>query len=364
MYAKKETIIKDEQFNVPKIGEIVQGKIIANGNASVFLDLGAPGTGIIYGKEFYESRNRLKDLKIGDTVFAKIIDLENEDGYVELSLNEAKKEMAWKDLLQKKEKDEVLTVKILSANKGGLTTDVLGIPAFIPVSQLSAAHYPKVDGGDVKKILQQLQKFIGKEMKVKILDFSEREEKLILSEKAREMKKIKEAIKNYNVGDVVNAEVTGIASFGVFVKFSSNKNKKEINDSEEELEGLIHISELSWKLVKDPLEIVKIGQKIQAKIIDISEDKVSLSLKAMEKDPWDGVEGKYKKGDIVEGKVKKINLFGILVEITPDIQGLCHVSEFSSFEEMKESVELDKKYKFEILLIDSSNHRMNLRLSK
>ena len=362
MYAKKETIIKDEQFNVPKIGEIVQGKIIANGNASVFLDLGALGTGIIYGKEFYESRNKLKDLKVGDTVFAKIIDLENEDGYIELSLNKAKREMAWKDLSQKKENDEVFTVKISSANKGGLTTDVFGIPAFIPVSQLSAAHYPKVDGGDVKKILQQLQKFIGEEMKVKILDFNEREEKLILSEKAREMKKIKEAIKNYNVGDVVNAEVTGIASFGVFVKFSNNE--KETDNSEEELEGLIHISELSWKLVKDPLEIVKIGQKIQAKIIDISEDKVSLSLKAMEKDPWDGVEEKYKKGDIVEGKVKKINLFGILVEITPDIQGLCHVSEFGSFEEMKESVELDKKYKFEILLIDSSRHKMSLRLSK
>jgi len=364
---------KDNQFNMPKIGEIVQGKIIAKGNASVFFDLGVWGTGIIYGKEFYEARDKLKDLKTGDAAFAKIVDLENEDGYIELSLNKAKKELAWRELSQKKEQEESLNVRISGANKGGLIAEVSGISAFLPVSQLSAAHYPKVDGGDSQKIFQQLQKFIGKEMKVKVLDFDPREEKLILSEKAKEIKKMQEALENYKVGDVVNAEVTGIADFGIFVKFGGGKkkNKKEINPienktdgTEEELEGLIHISELSWQLIKNPSELVKIGQKLKVKIIDISGNKVSLSLKAMGKDPWENIEEKYKKGDIVEGEITKINPFGAFVEITPDIQGLCHISEFGSLKKMEETLKPGEKYKFKIYLIEPSKHRMSLKLEE
>ena len=364
---------KNNQFDMPKIGEIVQGKIIAKGNASVFFDLGVWGTGIIYGKEFYEARDKLKDLKIGDAAFAKIVDLENEDGYIELSLNKAKKELAWRELSQKKEQEESLNVKISGANKGGLVAEVSGISAFLPVSQLSAAHYPKVDGGDSQKILQQLQKFIGKEMKVKVLDFDPREEKLILSEKAKEIKKIQEALENYKVGDAVNAEVTGIADFGIFVKFGGKKKKGEeetepaesgASEIKEELEGLIHISELSWQLIKNPSELVKIGQKLKVKIIDISGNKVSLSLKAMGKDPWENIEEKYKKGDIVEGEITKINPFGAFVEITPDIQGLCHISEFGSLKKMEETLKPGEKYKFKIYLIEPSKHRMSLKLEE
>jgi len=333
----KNILEKENLMKPPKIGEIVQGKIVNKGKASIFLDLGIWGTGIIYGREFYEAKNKLKDLKIGDKVFTKITDLENEEGFIELSLTKAGKELAWEELSRKKESDETIKVKISGANKGGLLAEVSGIPAFLPVSQLSQANYPKVEGGDSQKILMSLQKFIGKEIEVKIFDFDQKEEKLILSEKAKETKKIKELLKKYEIGDVVETEVTGIVDFGVFVKFlPSEALAKE--GSIQTLEGLIHISELDWQLIENPSEIVKLGQKIKAKIIDISNGKVSLSLKALKKDPWKDIKEKYKKGDIVKGEVTKFNSFGVFIKISPQIQGLCHVSEFGSQKKMEETL--------------------------
>jgi len=350
---------KNDNLKPPKIGEIVQGKIINKGQASVFLDLGPWGTGIIYGKEFYEAKDKLKNLKIGDDAFVKIIDLENEQGYIEVSLTQAGKELAWEELKQKKEKEEAVTVKIIGANKGGLLARVSGIPAFLPVSQLSSENYPKVEGGDTQKILKALQKFIGKEMKVRIFDFNEKEEKLILSEKEKDRKKIKKLLENYKAGDIVEAEVTGIVDFGVFVKFSPSKAPIK-EKSIEYLEGLIHISELDWQLIEDPSEIVKIGQKVKAKIIDISDSRISLSLKALKKDPWENIEEKFKKGDIVEGKVTKFNPFGAFIQLSPKIQGLCHISEFGSQNKMEEALKIGEKYKFKILLIDPAEHRLTL----
>ena len=361
----KEIIEKNDLLKPPKVGEIVQGKIVGKGKASVFLDLGTLGTGIIYGKEFYEAKDKLKDLKIGDSVFTKITDLENEEGYIELSLTKAGEELAWGQLSDKKEKDESIVVKISGANKGGLLAEVSGIPAFLPVSQLSPANYPKVEGGDSQKILMSLQKFIGKEIEVKIFDFNQKEEKLILSEKAKETKKIKEILKNYKIGDVVEGEITGVVNFGAFIKFSPSvaaTKEGPAEETPENLEGLIHISELDWQLIEDPSEIVKVGQKVKAKIIDISNGKVSLSLKALKKDPWKDIEEKYKKGDIVKGEVTKFNPFGVFIKISPQIQGLCHVSEFGSQKKMEETLKIGEKYDFKILLIEPAEHRMTLKL--
>lgn len=347
----KEILEKNDLLKPPKVGEIIEGQIIGKGRSAVFLDLGPIGTGIIYGKEFYEAKEKLKGLKIGDRIFAKIIDLETEDGYIELSISGASKELAFEILKQKKETGEPILVKISGANKGGLIAEVSGIPAFLPVSQLSPEHYPKIEGGDKAKILRELQKFIGNELEVKILDFSQRNEQIILSERAKVLDRIKEVLKNYKVGTVVEGEITGVTDFGAFMKFGEN------------LEGLIHISELDWKIIEDPTEIVKIGEKVKAKIIDISNDRVSLSLKALKKDPWEGIEKKYKKGDIVLGKVIKFNPFGAIVQLTPKIQGLCHISEFEGGK-MEAVLKMRKKYKFQILLVDEKEHKMSLRLVK
>lgn len=345
-----------------KKGDIIGGKIIGYGQAAFFLDLEFLGAGIIYGKEFYQAKNKLKNLKIGDKVFAKVIDLENEDGFLELSLSQASDQLNWENIKQQKENQEILTIEISGANKGGLLTEVSGIPAFLPVSQLLPEHYPKIGGGDLSKILKELQKFIGQKLQVKILDFSQKEKKLILSEKAKNSEKIKETLKEYKVGDIKEGEITGLTNFGAFIKILPPKrlNKKDIP----EIEGLIHVSELDWQIIENPSQIVKVGQKIKAKILEISEDKVFLSLKALKKDPWQDIEKKYKKGDKLTGKVTKFNPFGAFIQVTSKIQGLCHISEFITKSKMEEVLKINKKYDFQILSIDSKEHRMSLKIDK
>lgn len=346
----------DNSIKPPKIGDIIEGKVIGKGRSSVFLDLGPFGTGIIFGKEFIEAKSRLKNLKKGEGLFVKVVDLENEDGYLELSLTKAGKELAWEELSRAKEKDETIKVRITGANKGGLLVEVFGISAFLPVSQLSSANYPKVEGGDSQKILKSLQKFIGKEMEVKVLDFDRKEEKLILSEKAKDNKKIKEILEKYKIGDVIEGEITGVVDFGAFIKFPDGAGPDDF------LEGLIHISELDWQLIEDPSSVIKVGEKIKAKIIDISDKKVSLSIKALKQDPWKDIEERYKKGEVVEGEVVKFNSFGAFVKLSQYIQGLCHISEFSSQEKMEEILKIGRSYQFQILSIEPAEHRMSLKL--
>ncbi|MDD2913462.1 MAG: S1 RNA-binding domain-containing protein [Candidatus Pacebacteria bacterium] len=351
----KDDIPKEENepknfLKIPKVGDIIEGKIIGTGKASVFVDLGIFGAGIIYGREFYESRDKIKSLERGSVIFAKVIELENEDNYVELSLNQAGRELSWDALKTKKENDELSVVKIIGANKGGLLTELFGVTAFIPVSQLSAQNYPKVEGGDNQKILKALQKFVGKEMEVKIFDLDQKENKLILSEKAKKDEGMALILEGYKPGDVIEGEITGIVDFGAFVKFG-----------DENIEGLIHISELDWRLVKSPSEVVKVGEKVKLKIVSIDKNKVSLSLKALKKDPWDNIDKKYKKGDIVKGKIIKLNVFGAFVQLSSDFQGLCHVSEFGNFKKMEKEIEEEKDYKFEIISIEPNEHRIGLK---
>jgi ribosomal protein S1 len=254
----KEILEKNANFKPPKIGDIVEGKVISKKAFAIYLDLGIFGTGIIYGKEFKRAKKELKNLKIGDKVLAKIIDLDNEDGFVELSVAGATKEIALEMLRKKKEAGEKIKVKILGANKGGLLTKVSGIDAFLPISQLSLENYSQVGNKDPEEVLEQLKKFIGKEMEVKILGILEKDAQVILSEKlAKEEKEIEEC----KVGDVVEAEVSGITDFGIFLKFGKN------------LEGLVPISETN------PNSNLKIGERVKAKIISIEGNKATLSLK-------------------------------------------------------------------------------------
>lgn len=358
----KNLLENNNLMKPPRIGEIVKGKVIGKEKGALFLDLGAIGAGIIFGKEFYDAKDILRGLKIGDLVFAKVTDLEDENGYIELSINQAGKELTWEELTLKKESKELITVKILGANKGGLLAELSGTPAFLPVSQLSSANYPKVEGGDALKILKELQKFVGKEMAVQIFDLDQKTEKLILSEKLKEADKIRDFLKNYKVADVVDGEITGIVDFGVFMKFPVSA--KTASEKGPELEGLVHISELDWQLIENPADIVKLGQKVKAKIIDISGDKVSLSLKALKEDPWKDIEKKYKKGDVVKCRVTKFNPFGAFVQLEPQIQGLCHISEFGIKTKMEEALKIGKKYDFQIVSIEPAEHRISLKLAE
>lgn len=259
--------IKSEIICPPKVGEIVEGKVLSRGRSSVFLDLGPKGIGIIYGKEFQKARDALKDLKIGDKVTTKLLDLESEEGYRELSLIEAAKEVAWNVLEEKKEEGEVMEAEIKGANRGGLVCEIQGIPGFLPASQLSPKHYPKVGNGERARIASILQKFVGKKLKVKIIVLDPKREKLILSEKDLKTERQKEGLTEYKVGDIIEGKITGVTNFGAFLGFGEN------------LEGLVHASEISDVKSWTPTQILKIGQKVKAKIIEIVNNRIYLSLK-------------------------------------------------------------------------------------
>ena len=352
---QEKPLEKTDVLRLFRIGDIVEGQIIGTGRSSVYLNLGPQGTGIIFGREFQEEKDQLKGVKVGDTVAAKIVELENDDGYIELSMREAGQELTWGKLKEQKAAEELIKVKIVGANKGGLLADIFGMQAFLPVSQLSQEHYPKVEDGDSAKILQALQAFMGEELEVEIFDLDPKEGKIILSERSKERRKLKEILTQYKVGDTIEGEITGVVDFGAFVKFGADG---------EEIEGLIHISEIDWQIIDDPSLFLKIGDKLKAQIIDISNGRASLSLKILKEDPWKESAKKYQKGDVVEGKVTKLNPFGTFVEIEPKIQGLCHISEFQTRKTMEEILQVGVTKKFQILEINPEEHRMSLKLAE
>ena len=347
---------------IPKVGQIVKGKILEIGRFSILVDLGPLGTGIILGREIKESKYLLKSLELGDEVSIMVVEPENENGYVELSLKDAHQEQIWNDLNKLKEEKGLIKIKIIQANRGGLVVEFKGITGFLPVSQLSTENYPRIDDGDKQKILNHLNKFVNKEMQVKIIDIDAKKSKLIVSEKASEQEQVKEILKDFKVGDVIEGEVSGVVDFGAFVRFKPKNKKEKFPDI---LEGLVHISELDWQLIEDPRTIVKTGDKVQAKIIGIENDgRISLSIKALKKNPWEEIENKYQKDQIINGKITKFNHFGVFVQIDKDIHGLVHVSEFENAQDMKEKLEIGKEYKFKILSIEPKSHKMALSLAK
>lgn len=350
-----KNILKSQKsfFQLPKVGDIVEGSVIGKESGVLYIDLNILGTGVVYGTEYFKVQDEIKKLKQGDKLVAKIIDVENDDGYRELSLKKAEEEKNWKYLQEKQASREVIDVKITDANKGGLMARIGDLDGFLPVSQLTPANYPRVEGGDKSRILQELKKFVGITMRVHILDADPKNNKLIFSEKSAESEAINSSLSKYKIDDVVEGEITGVVDFGAFIKFDPI------------LEGLIHISELDWSLVEKPSDVIKIGDKVKAKIVDIAEDgKVSLSLKALKDNPWKDIEKKYKKGDKVDGEVTKLNSYGALVKLDNNIQGLIHISEFTSEEELKAQVKIDTKYKFEILSVDPEEHRISLKLAE
>jgi small subunit ribosomal protein S1 len=358
-------LLEENPVKIPQIGDVLEGVVIDITSNSLLLDLGALGTGIVLGKEIKDGL-AVGKVKKGDKVGATLIDLENEEGYIELSIREASYERAWDDLEAKRDAMGAVITKVLDANKGGLMVEVNGITGFVPVSQLSSEHYPRVEDGDKNKILELLKKLVGKEMLVRILDADRETEKLIVSERAASSEKEKEVISQLQAGDVIEGEVSGVVDFGAFIKFLPPAKMASDRESDK-LEGLVHISELAWQLIDDPRTIVKTGDKVKAKIIGIDDTRISLSMKALAKDPWSEIAEKYKVGDIVSGKIDKINPFGAFVYLDKDIHGLAHVSEFQEVypgKKMDEILRAGEAYDWKILSIEPKDHRMGLMIVK
>lgn len=348
-----ELLLKQKAEHSPflKIGDIVDGTVMEKKGSRLFVDLGINGTGIVFGREYYEAQDVIKRLEIGAAVAAKVVEPDNEEGYIELSLREAGREKNWQEMRRMMEAGEAISLKVTEANRGGLIMAYRGVSGFLPASQLSQEHYPRVEGGDKEKIFEELKKLVGVELEVSIIDINPQEEKLILSEKSKETEAVKKRLAQYRVSDAIDGEVAGIVSFGAFVKFGDG------------LEGLVHISEIDWQLISNPLDVLKIGEKVKAKIIGIDGDKVSLSLKAMKEDPWSKADEKYKKGERVTGTTVKFNSFGAFVKLDEEIQGLAHISEFGSEAKMKEALRLGEPQEFAILSVDAKEHRLALGLA-
>ncbi len=337
-----------------KEGELIEVKFLSKGRRAFYFDLGKFGTGVVYGVEFLNAREIAKNLKQGDLISAKVVGIENEDGYIELSLAGAQQQKDWQEIKKFKDSGEVITVKIIGANSGGLVAKINELKAFLPVSQLAGEHYPRVEEGERSKILEELRKLVGEDIVVKVLDFNIRNNKLIISERGVVEENIKELLSQYKIDDIVEGIVSGIANFGIFIKFVDNNI----------IEGLIHISELDHRLIENPKEVVKINEKVKAKIIEIKGGRVSLSLKALKPDPWEKVEKKYKQGQEIKGTVNKFNPFGAFIDLDAEIQGLIHISEFGSFEEMGKQLEIGKKYQFVIEAVKPEEKRIVLKLKK
>ncbi|WP_457614627.1 30S ribosomal protein S1, partial [Methanopyrus sp.] len=353
-------LLEENPIEFPEVGEVLPGTVIDVSPHSVLLDLGSFGIGIVYGKNVKDGLRGDKKIKVGDKVNATLLELENEDGYAELSIREASYEKAWEDLESKMDNEEAVETRVLDANKGGLMVELNGISGFLPVSQLSSDHYPRVDDGNKNKILEKLKKLVGQTLLVKIIDILRDEEKLIVSEKAATSEKEKAIIAKLKEGDIVEGTVSGVVDFGAFIKFYPPNASKD-DEEESQLEGLVHISELAWQLIDNPREIIKVGDKIKAKIIGVDESRISLSIRALESDPWKTVKDKYEVGKTYTGKVDKINHFGAFVYLDENIHGLAHISEFGEMypgKKMSDIIEEGKEYKWKIISIEPEDHRM------
>ncbi len=347
-----KTLLADKEWlKIPKVGDVVKGVIISLSKNEIRIDIEGYKTGVVRGRELFAEAVEYSGLSVGQDVEATVIDLENELGEVELSFRYAGQQKAWETLRKLMETGELIDAKIIEANKGGLLARVNHVNGFLPVSQLSPDNYPRVSGGDKIKILEKLKSFVGTSMKVKVIDVNEREEKLIVSEKAVWEEAQKGVLDKYKLGDVVEGAITAIADFGVFVKFDN-------------LEGLVHISEIAWQRIDHPRDLVKVGDVVKAEVIGIEGSKIFLSMKKLIQDPWKTVTEKYKIGDSVEGKVLKINPFGFFVELDKDIHGLAHISELSK-KPVKNVADLGKvgdTMTFKIVSIEPEQHRLGLSL--
>ncbi len=332
-------------------GEVIEANVVTKSKNELWVDIKGLATGYVPAREIGDQRSLAK-LAVGDTVYASVVALENDEGYVILSIRRAQRDRTWTDLEARFEGKEAFEATVADANTGGLLLDAGGIRGFLPVSQLAPEHYPRVSGGDRDLILEKLRQFIGTGIKVQILDLDKVENKLILSEKLARTHETVESLSKFSEGDVVTGKITGVVDFGAFVSFDDG------------LEGLIHISEIDWNRVDDPRHHLKVGQEIEAKIVGIEGAKVSLSLKRLKEDPWAKAAAKYKPGQKVTGTIARVTPFGAFVDLGADIAGLAHVSELAEehVENPTEVVTVGGTQEFLVLAIDPEAHRIALSI--
>ncbi|MDB5175365.1 MAG: rpfA [Candidatus Saccharibacteria bacterium] len=331
------------------VGDVIEGVITSVRKNEVWVDLGARGVGVVMRREIGHGQA----LEEGTSITVSVIDPEMEEGHALLSMKRAVKDRGWDEVQRLFDDQEIVEISPYDANRGGLLVELEGIRGFLPVSQLAAGHYPRVSGADKDEILQKLNALTAQTLRVRILDVSRKDNKLIFSEKEAVKDDMQARFAELKVGDAVEGVVTGVIDFGAFVNVDG-------------IEGLIHISEISWERVDNPRNYIKVGDTVKAKIIAIDKDRLSLSLKQMSEDPWLSEVKAFSKGDVVDGKVTRITPFGAFVQLSPSVEALVHVSEMSDDDTVdpEQLFQLNEKKQFKVLDIDTDNRKIALSLKE
>src|SRR5262249_31086377 len=343
-------LVPDYESTFPTIneGEVVHGTVVRVDKDEVLVDIGYKSEGVIPVAELSIRRsvNPADEVQLGDEIDALVLTKEDAEGRLILSKKRARFELAWKSIEKAAESGEPVTGRVIEVVKGGLILD-LGVRGFLPASLV-----------DIRRV-QDLDEFLGTELRCKVIELNRSRNNVVLSRRAvleDERKEMRQAILDrLNPGDVVPGVISNIVDFGAFVDLDG-------------MDGLIHISELSWSHVNHPSEVLEIGQKVQVKVLDIDRERqrISLGLKQTQSDPWQQVLESYKEGDTVDGRVTKVVTFGAFVEILPGVEGLVHISELAQHhvENPREVVSQGDAVKVLILEVDAERRRLSLSLKR
>jgi small subunit ribosomal protein S1 len=346
---------KDLQSATPiqsyNTGEIVTGTVVVSNQKMILVDLEGQFTGIITGTHMQSSTEDTGEIKPGDRIESIIIGDDAHSGLIHLSLRKASQAKLIEKLHSNFDTKEIITVVPNEANKWGLLIDLDGIKGFIPVSQLTPVHYPRVEGANAERILEHLQKLVGKPFQVRVINVDPSGKKIIFSEKAAIEEQRSVALKTIKVGDVVEGVVSGILTYGLFVTFHG-------------VEGLVHVSEIDWGHVNNPHKHARIGDKVTVQIIGIEGEKISLSIKRLKANPWQVLSDKYQVGDIIEAPILRLSQFGIFLELDGGISGLIHLSEIQAemMEGLEDKIHVGEMMKARIITFDSVAKRIGLSL--
>src|SRR6187397_1893138 len=338
----------DSTFPTINEGEVVQETVVRVDKDEVLVDIGYKSEGVIPVSELSIRRsiNPADEVNLGDEIDALFLAKEDAEGRLILSKKRARFEMAWKAIEQAAESGQPVTGRVIEVVKGGLILD-LGVRGFLPASLV-----------DIRRV-QDLDEFLGKELRCKVIELNRSRNNVVVSRRAvleDERKEMRQVILDrLSPGDVIEGQISNIVDFGAFVDLDG-------------MDGLIHISELSWSHVNHPSEVLDIGQTVKVDVLDIDRDRqrISLGLKQTQTDPWQQVVDSYNENDVVEGRVTKVVTFGAFVEIMPGVEGLVHISELAQHhvENPREIVSQGDAVNVRVLEIDGERRRLSLSLKR
>ena len=354
-----ESLLNEQELNIdlPQVGEIRTGVIASVSPSQILVSIGAKSEGVISGRELDQLTAEERDaLQVGQEVHVFVINPEDTNGNVVLSLKRAQEELSWENVERLVTSDEVVDSKIMGFNKGGLIVAVEGLRGFVPSSQISAMRRSQSTGDTPE---QRWQKMIGQPISVRVIEVDRERRRLILSERAastESRQSIKErVIEELEEGKVYTGRVTSLANFGAFINING-------------ADGLVHLSELSWEHIEHPREVLEVGQEVKVKVINVDREKkrIGLSVRALQDDPWKSRVEKYSVGQLVEGVITRLTKFGAFARLEGDIEGLIHISEIAEhrIEHPKEVLKEGEVKSLRVIRIDPDQHRIGLSLRK